>query len=466
MTITSWSFIAFLAISALVFSIAPRRWRARYVFPATTLVFIFLVMPSNIAAFVVLGFVGLLWISTRIICQWPTRATQIAVLAMILIVFGWMKSYEFLAFLPFAGLVPATIGLSYMLIRSMQLLVDMASTPTLRPRFLQVFGFMTSWPCLISGPIQRYQEFQDQQLSMEAYTISGDVLFSALRRIIKGYFFVLVLADATKHVWLGLQEISLAGQYPIALAGAQVAFLSHLFFDFSGYMHIVIGASYLFGLQLPENFDRPWQSRSFLEFWGRWHMTMSNWFKTYVFNAVLMALFKRWPSVKLSDFHGGVAFFLTFFLVGVWHGTTWAFVLCGFLLGIGASVNQTYRNKARRWLGKKRFEAMAERKLYSLAAATLTFTYICFSVTPLWLSFVQIQTLVTSYTLTGLITAESVLFLMLLLSLPAIQWWPQFLTLPNLRWRAALITGSQCAVIDAYVFLFPAIGGAFFYEQF
>jgi hypothetical protein len=120
----------------------------------------------------------------------------------------------------------------------------------------------------------------------------------------------------------------------------------------------------------------------------------------------------------------------------------------------------------RRWLGKKRFEALAERKFYSLAAATLAFTYICFSITPLWLSFGQIKTLVASYTLSGLFAAESVLFLMLLLSLPAIQWWQQILTLPGLRWRAALITGFQCAVIDAYVFLFPAIGGAFFYEQF
>jgi D-alanyl-lipoteichoic acid acyltransferase DltB (MBOAT superfamily) len=350
MTITSWSFIAFLAISTFVFCIAPGHWRARYVFPATTLVFIFLVMPSATATFVVLGFVGLLWISTRIIYKWPARSIQVAALSIVLLVFGWMKAYEFLAFLPFAGFVPATIGLSYMLIRSMQLLVDIADTPTLRPGFLQIFSFMTSWPCLISGPIQRFQDFRDQLLSMEACTLDGDVLFTAMQRMIKGYFLVLVLADATKHMWLGLQEISLANPYPIALAGAQVAFLVHLFFDFSGYMHIVIGAGYLFGLRLPENFDHPWQSKSFLEFWGRWHMTMSNWFKTYVFNAVLMALVKRWPSAKLSDLHGGVAFFLTFFLVGLWHGTTWAFALCGFLLGMGARCDAGLeRSGLRRW---------------------------------------------------------------------------------------------------------------------
>lgn len=466
MTITSWSFIAFLTISAFAFNIMPGRWRAHFVFPATTLAFIFLVMPSAAATFGVLGFVGLLWISTRIIYKWPARSIQVAALSIVLLVFGWMKAYEFLAFLPFAGFVPATIGLSYMLIRSMQLLVDIADTPTLRPGFLQIFSFMTSWPCLISGPIQRFQDFRDQLFLMEAFRLDGDVLFTAMQRMIKGYFLVLVLADATKHMWLGLQEISLANPYPIALAGAQVAFLIHLFFDFSGYTHIVIGAGYLFGLRLPENFDHPWQSKSFLEFWGRWHMTMSNWFKTYVFNAVLMVLVKRWPNAKLTDFHGVAAFFLTFFLVGLWHGTSWAFVLCGLLLGIGASTNQIYRNVMRRRLGKKRFEALTERRWYSLIAAALTFTYICFSVTPLWLSFGQIQSLVVSYTLSGLIAAELVLLLVLLLSLPAVQWWPRALALPALRWRAALIAGFQCAVIDAYVFLFPAIGGAFFYERF
>ena len=466
MTITSWSFIAFLAVATLAFSIAPGRWRPHFVFPATTLIFIWLVMPSAAATGALLGFIGLLWLAAQIIYKWPTRLIQVLVLSTILVGFGWMKAYEFLAFLPFAGLAPATIGLSYLLIRAMQLLVDLAETPSLRPGFLSLFSFLTSWPCLISGPIQRYQDFRDQLASMEAFKLSGDILFAAAQRIIKGYFLVLVLADATKHLWLGLQEVSLENPYPIALAGAQVVFLVNLFFDFSGYMHIVIGAGFLFGFRLPENFDHPWQSKSFLEFWGRWHMTMSNWFKTYVFNALLMVLVKRWPSARLADLHGVMAFFLTFFLVGLWHGTTWAFVLCGFLLGIGASVNQLYRTFLRRKLGKKRYEVLATKRVYAGIAAALTFTFICFSVSPLWLSFDQIRAVVVIYGVSGLLAAELCLLLMLLLTLPAIQWRPQVLSLPASRWHLPLVAGIQCAAIDAYTFLFPAIGGAFFYERF
>ena len=466
MTITSWSFIAFLAIATLAFNIAPGRWRARFVFPTTTLIFIWLVTPSASAAGALLGFVGLIWIATQIIFKWPARLLQILVLSVALIVFGWMKAYEFLAFLPFAGLVPATIGLSYLVIRAMQLLVDLTETPSLRPGFLSLFSFLTSWPCLISGPIQRYQDFRDQLASMEVFALNGDILFAAVQRMVKGYFLVLVLADATKHFWLGLQDISLENPHPIALAGAQGAFLVHLFFDFSGYMHIVIGAGYLFGFRLPENFDHPWQSKSFLEFWGRWHMTMSNWFKTYVFNALLMVLVKHWPSARMTELHGILAFFLTFFLVGLWHGTTWAFVLCGLLLGTGASVNQLYRTLMRRRLGKKRFEILAVNKFYVVFAAALTFTFICFSVSPLWLSFDQIQRIVISYKISGLAVAEVCLLLMLLVALPVIQYRPQVSTFLDPRWRQPLMVGLQCAVIDAYIFLFPAIGGAFFYERF
>ena len=466
MTITSWGFVGFLGISVLAFNVIPRRWRARLAFPSISLIFLLLVTPSLWSASVVLGFVGLVWASTRIIDKWPTRLVRVAVFSMILLVFGWFKGYEFLAFFPYADLIPATIGLSYMLIRSMQLLVDIADTPSLRPGFLQIVSFMTSFASLISGPIQRFQDFRDQLFSMETFALNGEVAFTALKRMIKGYFYVLVLADATKHVWLGLQDFCIENPYPVALAGAQLSFLAHLFFDFAGYMHIVIGAGCLFGLQLPENFNRPWQSKSFLEFWSRWHMTMSNWFRTYVFNAVLMALVKRWPNAKLTDMHAVVAFFITFFLVGVWHGTTWAFVICGLLLGTGASANQIYRNTIRRRLGKKRAEALVGGKFYSSIAAALAFTYICFSVSPLWLSFEQIESLLTNYSFIGLATAELTLFLALLLLLPVVQWRPRLWRLGEFSWGAALTAGMQLAIIDAYAFLFPAIGGAFFYEQF
>jgi alginate O-acetyltransferase complex protein AlgI len=466
MTITSWSFVAFLVIAVLASHLAPANWRARVLFPVTTLIFVVLVMPSMLAVSALLGFIGLIWLATEFTFRTQARFPQILVLTVVLSIFGWLKAYEFLVFLPFSNQVPAVIGLSYILIRALQLLIDMAETPSLRPGLVSLFSFLTSWPSLISGPIQRYQDFREQLGSMGTFKLSEEVFVFATYRMATGYFMVLVLADMLKHLWTGLESIALGHANPLALAGAQGAFLGHLFFDFAGYTHIVIGAAYLFGLHLPENFDRPWQSKSFLEFWGRWHMTMSNWFKTYVFNSLLLQMIKRWPSSKLTNLHGVVAFFLTFFLVGLWHGTTSAYVICGLLLGIGASANHLYRIALRNWLGKRRMNDLSAKQTYILASAALTFTYVCFSVSPLWLSYEQIRQVVQSYRLPGLLLAQAALFVMMLIILPLIQRRLFHTSITGATWWRPLQIGVLCAVIDAYTFLFPALGGAFFYERF
>jgi len=195
-------------------------------------------------------------------------------------------------------------------------------------------------------------------------------------------------------------------------------------------------------------------------------MTMSNWFKTYVFNSLLMQLVKRWPSSKLTSFHGVAAFFLTFFLVGLWHGTTWAYVICGILLGIGASANQLYRIALRSWLGKSRMTDLSTKRTYIWVSAALTFTYICFSVSPLWLSYEQIGHVIQSYGFAGLMLAQVSLFIMMLVVIPVIRRSPFAIPVPGATWWRPFQIGFFCAVIDAYTFLFPAFGGAFFYERF
>jgi len=301
---------------------------------------------------------------------------------------------------------------------------------------------------------------------MDTFKLTEDVFVSAARRMIKGFFYVLVLADIAKHLWLGLKGIAFEQPYPIALAGAQGFFLVHLFFDFAGYTEIVIGTGYLFGLRLPENFNRPYQAISFLDFWSRWHMTLSNWFKVYIFNPILMLLTKRWASTRASIVNGCVAFFLTFFLVGLWHGTTWVFVICGVLVGIGASVNQMYRVLLRKYLGKKRFDALVTVRLYVAAMAAITFAYLCLCVSTLWVGYTELLHIVKGYRASGLITAGFFLFLVWLIAALFIHWRPTEQAPGAGRWKPILLMGIQCAVIDAYTFLFPSFGGAFFYEQY
>src|SRR5262250_2889257 len=100
-------------------------------------------------------------------------------------------------------------------------------------------------------------------------------------------------------------------------------------------MDVVIGIGRFYGFRLPENFDRPFAAGNFLEFWTRWHITLSNWFKVYVFNPGLRALAARVETPRAMPYLGVLAYFVTFLLMGVWHGSTRAFVIYGLLLGAG-----------------------------------------------------------------------------------------------------------------------------------
>jgi hypothetical protein len=193
-------------------------------------------------------------------------------------------------------------------------------------------------------------------------------------------------------------------------------------------------------------------------------MTMSGFFKTYVFNPTALALTRIAPSPAWSVVCATVAFFATFFLVGLWHGTTWAFVICGLMLGLGASVNHAYTTRLRAVLGRTRYERLTSRILYIAPATTFAFTYLCLSITPLWMTVDELSATLDRYGPAGLGLAEGVLFLVLLMTIP---WWSkQGDAKCRPLWLSCVLMGAQLAAIQLYSFLFPATGGLFFYEQF
>src|SRR6185312_14033574 len=138
--------------------------------------------------------------------------------------------------------------------------------------------------------------------------------------------------------------------------------------------------------RLPENFDRPFTARNFLEFWQRWHMTLSNWFKLYLFNPLVGALAGRFTSRAAAPYLGVIAFFVTFLVMGVWHGTTAVFVIYGLLMGAGASINKLWQVACTERLGKKRYRALSESGAYIYFARGLTVGYFALALTCLWVT--------------------------------------------------------------------------------
>jgi D-alanyl-lipoteichoic acid acyltransferase DltB (MBOAT superfamily) len=190
---------------------------------------------------------------------------------------------------------------------------------------------------------------------------------------------------------------------------AMVAYCAYLYYNFSGYTDIVIGSGGLMGQRLPENFDHPFRARSFLEFWTRWHMTLSNWFKLYLFNPLVTVMVGWFPSKRTMPFVGVAAFFVTFLIMGIWHGTTGVFVIYGLLMGAGASVNKLWQVALTRWLGNDGYRLLQKRSLYAGLSRGLTYAYFSCGISCLWMTIDQLHTVISVIGLNGL--AATVLLL-------------------------------------------------------
>jgi alginate O-acetyltransferase complex protein AlgI len=166
-----------------------------------------------------------------------------------------------------------------------------------------------------------------------------------------------------------------------------------LYANFSGYIDIVIALARLMRVRLPENFDRPFSASSFLDFWNRWHITLSTWLKTYVYNPLLVTLMRRVSSLTLQPLLGVFCFFVTFFLVGVWHGRTSEFILFGVLQGAGVAINKLWQLGLTRLLGRKGYKAVATNSFYVALGRGLTFSWFAFTLFWFWGSWKQIDKL-------------------------------------------------------------------------
>jgi D-alanyl-lipoteichoic acid acyltransferase DltB (MBOAT superfamily) len=235
-------------------------------------------------------------------------------------------------------------------------------------------------------------------------------LVAVAERVVLGLFKVLVvsmlLLDQHKHAVALLTD-------PTAdrmLVGLQVVLIYplYLYANFSGYCDVVIALGRLFRLELPENFDRPFTSTNFIEFWSRWHITLSSWLKTYVFSPLMMKLMAISSAPAAATAFSAFAFFVTFFLVGAWHGQTSEFLFFGLLQGGGVAVNKLYQTFMTQGLGRKRYLALGKNPLYAAACRSLTFVWFGFTLMWFWSDWATLGRLWAFLGLAGSIAAFAV----------------------------------------------------------
>jgi alginate O-acetyltransferase complex protein AlgI len=370
-----------------------------------------------LAAFLGVGFVGVR------LMQSGQRRYFVPFLALEVALLVWLKKY---AFIPPAGLLHfsyVTLGMSYICFRMLHLLVDAKDRMLPRVRLLAYLNYTLSFLTLVSGPIQRYEEFAATQLASEPPRLGLAEAGGAVERIAVGIFKVslLSLLFLNLHEW-GLARLMQAQTLieritaGVLLAAAYPIFL---YMNFSGYTDIVIGVGRFFHFTLPENFAAPFAAPNFMVFWNRWHMTLSGFFKTYVFNRLMLWLMRRFerPSLGLAV----CAFFVTFFLLGIWHGQTSVFAAYGLVLGLGVSANKLYQVLLTRRIGPKAYKALAQNGLYTAVCRGLTFTYFTFSLFFFWSNWQQMSELLSHLDALSLTLIWAVLLVSAAVALALIQ---------------------------------------------
>jgi D-alanyl-lipoteichoic acid acyltransferase DltB (MBOAT superfamily) len=393
----SFQFLAFGLTVALVSNFSRSRgWRSAVLMIAS-LVFLGLLARNPIlflplAAFLLLGYTG------RILLERGWSRLLVWSLLAVILAYIWLKKYVFLPQGIFLHSLYFTVGLSYIFFRVLHLLIETGDEGELRhigpgSYLLYMLNFTT----LLSGPIQRYDEFARDQFAGQPIELGPGVIGLQLERIIRGFFKVNVLAMVLEMAWsnaLAQMSDPLPAQAKM-LAAFKLVVIYPLFLyaNFSGYIDIVIALARLMRVRLPENFDRPFSAASFLDFWNRWHITLSTWLKTYVYNPLLLVLMRRISSEALQPFLGVFCFFVTFFLVGVWHGRTSEFVLFGVLLGAGVSVNKLWQVGMARVLGRKRYRALTRNPVYTAFSRGLTFTWFAATNPLFWGDWEQLHSL-------------------------------------------------------------------------
>jgi alginate O-acetyltransferase complex protein AlgI len=216
------------------------------------------------------------------------------------------------------------LGISFFAFQGISYLIDVHRGTIAPSRSLLRFAtYKTLFPQLIAGPIVRYKDVANE---LERRTVSAEQLQEGTKRFIIGFCKKVLIADTvavTADAIFGLPAEQLTA--PIAWLGA-IAYALQIYFDFSAYSDMAIGLGLIMGFRFPENFNYPYTSTSVRDFWRRWHMTLSSWFRDYVYIPL--------GGNRLGGARTYVNLLIVFILTGLWHGAAWTFVVWGLWHGL------------------------------------------------------------------------------------------------------------------------------------
>ncbi len=231
--------------------------------------------------------------------------------------------------------LPLPIGISFFTFQSMSYTIDLYRRKIKVQKDIVAFTtYVTLFPQLVAGPIVRYSEVADE---LENRVIGMNTIANGIGLFIKGLGKKVILANSIGAVWTSIKAMEYGEISTLTAWIGILAFTFQIYYDFSGYSDMAKGLGRMFGFHFPDNFRHPYTSRSVSDFWRRWHITMSEWFKSYVYfplGGSRCSTFKKYRNI-----------FIVWMLTGLWHGASWNFVLWGLYFGVLLIIERLFMQK-------------------------------------------------------------------------------------------------------------------------
>ncbi|MFA6948110.1 MAG: MBOAT family O-acyltransferase [Eubacteriales bacterium] len=272
------------------------------------------------------------------------RRAKIALIMSIVISLGilaFFKYYDFfiinlrsipgLAGLPTIGLT-LPIGISFYTFQTMSYTIDVYRGDARVQHNIVSFGaYVTLFPQLIAGPIIRYQDVDDMLRERDE---NAALFASGIRTFLAGMGKKIFFANMAGQLWESFRAIP-AGERTVLGAWMGIIFYTfQIYFDFSGYSDMAIGLGKMLGFKFLENFNYPYISKSITDFWRRWHMSLSTWFREYVYIPLGGSRCAKWKTYR--------NLLIVWFLTGFWHGASWNYILWGLYFFVLLVIEKTF----------------------------------------------------------------------------------------------------------------------------
>lgn len=260
------------------------------------------------------------------------------------------------------------LGVSYICFRVVQILLEIYDGLIEEISTISFIEFLIFFPAISSGPIDRSRRFLEDNGKIWNKNEYLELLGEGIQKIIVGIFYKFVLSMICFNT---MSKIGIAGgKINLDLIKYTYLYGFYLFFDFAGYSLMAIGTAYVLGIRLPDNFNKPFLSIDIKDFWNRWHISLSHWFRDFLFTRLLMkAIRNKCFSDRVKT--AAVVYIVNMMVMGIWHGNGVQYLLYGLYHGLLLAINEFYQKT-------KFYKKYKKNNVYKIASWAVTINLVMF----------------------------------------------------------------------------------------